>query len=152
MDQATQPLKKSSQKSASVSPSPIVPKPSRGLPLLAAARHADELTENRSLQVLAAMMAFSAGDFRARLPTDWSGVDGRIAEAFNRTIGNAARITDEAARLSTTVGKEGRLSQRMAARRGRWLGRAGRFAQHADRRPGAADHRHRPHHRRRGQG
>ncbi|MFC5499344.1 HAMP domain-containing protein [Caenimonas terrae] len=61
------------------------------------------------------MMAFAAGDFSARLPLDWSGTDGRIAEAFNQSIGNAERITIEAARLSSTVGKEGRLSQRMAA-------------------------------------
>ena len=61
--------------------------------------------EMRSRQVLAAMIAFSNGDFGSRLPSDWSGTDGRIAEAFNQTIRNAERITDEAARLSTTVGK-----------------------------------------------
>jgi HAMP domain-containing protein/signal transduction histidine kinase/DNA-binding response OmpR family regulator len=72
-------------------------------------------SEGRSRQILAAMMSFSDGEFTARLPADWSGTDGRIAEAFNRTIGNAGRITAEADRLRTTVGKEGRLSQRMAA-------------------------------------
>ncbi|MBA3773651.1 MAG: HAMP domain-containing protein [Ramlibacter sp.] len=61
------------------------------------------------------MKAFSSGDFDVRLPADWSGVDGRIAEAFNQAIGNADRVTGEVARLSTTVGKEGRLSQRMSA-------------------------------------
>ncbi|NPC57756.1 HAMP domain-containing protein [Caenimonas soli] len=61
------------------------------------------------------MMAFSAGDFRVRLPAGWSGTDGRIAEAFNHAISNAERVTGEVARLSTTVGKEGRLSQRMSA-------------------------------------
>jgi len=70
--------------------------------------------EARSLSLLAAMTAFLDGDFDARLPSDWSGTDGRIAEAFNRTIGNAQRVTREADRLRTTVGKEGRLSQRMA--------------------------------------
>ena len=74
-----------------------------------------DATDARSRQILAAMMAFSDGDFTTRLPADWSGTDGRIAEAFNRTIGNAQQITDEADRLRTTVGKEGRLSQRMAA-------------------------------------
>lgn len=71
--------------------------------------------EARSRQILAAMMSFSDGDFTARLPLDWSGTDGRISEAFNQTIGNAKRITLEAARLSNTAGKEGRLSQRMSA-------------------------------------
>ena len=74
-----------------------------------------DLAEERSRQILAALLAFSDGDFTTRLPTEWSGTDGRIAETFNHTIGNAARITDEAARLSTTVGKEGRLSQRMSS-------------------------------------
>ena len=71
-----------------------------------------EAAEARSRQVLAALMAFAAGDFNARLPAVWSGVDGRIAEAFNQSIANADRVTTEAARLSNTVGKEGRLTQR----------------------------------------
>ncbi|HEX2544557.1 MAG TPA: HAMP domain-containing protein, partial [Ramlibacter sp.] len=60
-------------------------------------------------------MSFAGGDFNVRLPADWSGVDSRIAEAFNHCISNAGRITTEAARLSNIVGKEGRLSQRISA-------------------------------------
>jgi HAMP domain-containing protein/CheY-like chemotaxis protein/signal transduction histidine kinase len=74
-----------------------------------------EAAEVRSRQVLAALMAFAAGDFSVRLPAEWSGTDARIAEAFNQSISNASRITTEAARLSNTVGKEGRLSQRISA-------------------------------------
>jgi HAMP domain-containing protein/signal transduction histidine kinase/DNA-binding response OmpR family regulator len=73
------------------------------------------LAEARSRQILAAMMALSDGDFKARLPSDWSGTDGRIAEAFNQAIRNAGHLTSEAERVRTTVGKEGRLSQRMSA-------------------------------------
>nr|WP_236599890.1 HAMP domain-containing protein [Ramlibacter alkalitolerans] len=65
--------------------------------------------------MLSALMAFAGGDFSVRLPSDWSGVDARIAEAFNQSISNADRITCEAARLSNTVGKEGRLTQRISA-------------------------------------
>ncbi|WP_460885576.1 HAMP domain-containing protein [Polaromonas eurypsychrophila] len=61
------------------------------------------------------MMALSDGDFQARLPSDWSGTDGRIAEAFNQAIRYAGHVTSEAERVRTTVGKEGRLSQRMSA-------------------------------------
>ena len=71
------------------------------------------LAEVHSRQVLAALMAFSGGNFATRLPADWAGTDGRIAEAFNQAIGHAELVTREAARLSMTVGKEGRLSQRM---------------------------------------
>ena len=74
-----------------------------------------EAAEARSRQVLAALMAFASGDFNIRLPAEWSGIDARIAEAFNQSIANADRITGEAARLSNTVGKEGRLTQRISA-------------------------------------
>ncbi len=74
----------------------------------------DGLDEARSRQILAAMLAFSDGDFGVRLPSDWAATAGRIAESFNRTIANAERITREASRLSATVGKEGRLAQRMS--------------------------------------
>ena len=39
-------------------------------------------------------LAFAGGDFSTRLPNDWSGVDARIAEAFNQSIANAERIVD----------------------------------------------------------
>jgi len=48
-----------------------------------------------------------------RLPVDWSGTDGGIAEAFNQALAREDRIAREVTRLSVTVGKEGRLKQRM---------------------------------------
>ena len=65
-------------------------------------------------QILAAMMAFRDGDFTVRLPVEWSGVDGRIAEVFNQTIAQEDRLFHEITRLSVTVGKEGRLKQRLS--------------------------------------
>jgi HAMP domain-containing protein/signal transduction histidine kinase/DNA-binding response OmpR family regulator len=73
------------------------------------------LEQHQARQILAAMMAFASGDFRVRLPTDWSHTEARIAECFNLSIANAQRVTMEADRLRTTVGQEGRLSQRMSA-------------------------------------
>jgi HAMP domain-containing protein/signal transduction histidine kinase/DNA-binding response OmpR family regulator len=67
----------------------------------------------RSRQVLAALSAFRDGDFSVRLPSDWDGVDGQIAAAFNQITAQEARIATEVARLSATVGKEGRLKHRM---------------------------------------
>jgi HAMP domain-containing protein/signal transduction histidine kinase/DNA-binding response OmpR family regulator len=67
----------------------------------------------RSRQLLTAMMAFRDGDFSVRLPADWPGMDGRVAEAFNQSLAHEGRISREVARLSVTVGKEGRLKQRM---------------------------------------
>ena len=60
------------------------------------------------------MVAFREGDFSVRLPTDWAGVEGRVAEAFNQTIAQEDRIAQEISRVSVLVGKEGRLKRRMA--------------------------------------
>ncbi|MES2184080.1 MAG: HAMP domain-containing protein [Pseudomonadota bacterium] len=64
--------------------------------------------------MLAAMIAYRNGDFSARLPIDWPDTDGRFAEAFNDTIGQTDRTSGEVHRLSATVGKDGRLTQRMS--------------------------------------
>ncbi|CAM5796716.1 HAMP domain-containing protein [Rhizobacter fulvus] len=68
----------------------------------------------RSRQILLALTAFRDGEFAVRLPADWDGIDGQIATAFNQTIAHEARIAAEVARLSASVGKEGRLKQRMS--------------------------------------
>ena len=73
-----------------------------------------ETSVARARQLLTAMVAFRDGNFSVRLPADWEGVEGRIAEAFNQTIDHEDRISREVTRLSTTVGKEGRLKQRMS--------------------------------------
>ncbi len=74
----------------------------------------EDAAEVRSRQLLAAVMAFRDGDFSMRLPIDWVGTDGRIAEAFNQIIAYEMRHTGEVRRLSVAVGKEGRLKQRMS--------------------------------------
>ena len=79
-----------------------------------APKSADHSADSHSRQLLAAMVALRDGDFSMRLPVDWEGTDGRIAEAFNHAMGHEDRITREAKRLRITVGKEGRLKQRMS--------------------------------------
>ncbi|HEX3314172.1 MAG TPA: HAMP domain-containing protein, partial [Gemmataceae bacterium] len=64
--------------------------------------------------ILTAMLSFREGNFSVRLPMEWSGIDGRIAEAFNQTITHEERMSSEINRLSVTVGKEGRLQQRLS--------------------------------------
>src|SRR5271168_3494520 len=71
-------------------------------------------SEARSQMLLAAMLAFRDGDFSWRLPSDWADAEGRIAEAFNQTIAQEDRIAREVERLSLTVGRDGRLKQRMS--------------------------------------
>jgi len=63
-------------------------------------------------QLLAALMAFKRGDFSARLPEDWTGVSGKIADTFNTLIETNERMTRELERIGRVVGKEGRITQR----------------------------------------
>src|SRR5215467_13066172 len=70
--------------------------------------------ETRSRRILAVMVAFRDGNFSVRLPSDWEGIDGRIAAAFNQAISHEDHLSREMARLSRTVGREGRLKQRMS--------------------------------------
>ncbi|HXC39175.1 MAG TPA: HAMP domain-containing protein, partial [Burkholderiales bacterium] len=64
--------------------------------------------------ILAALESFRDGDFSVRLPSHWSDVEGRIAAAFNSAIARKQSISSEVFRLSSAVGKEGRLRQRMS--------------------------------------
>jgi HAMP domain-containing protein/CheY-like chemotaxis protein/signal transduction histidine kinase len=74
----------------------------------------DDSPEARSRLMLAAMIAFRDGNFSVRLPADWDGPEQRMAEAFNQAIALEDRIAREVTRLSASVGKEGRLQQRMS--------------------------------------
>jgi HAMP domain-containing protein/signal transduction histidine kinase len=63
-------------------------------------------------QLLAGLMAFKRGDFSARLPENWTGVPGKIADTFNAVIEANERMTRELERIGRVVGKEGRIAQR----------------------------------------
>src|SRR4029453_14005115 len=73
-------------------------------------------------QLLNGLLALRAGDFSYRLPTDLTGVDGKLADTFNDVVAMNQRMAEELARISRVVGKEGRLSQRAGVGdvRGSW--------------------------------
>src|SRR5919202_1575098 len=77
---------------------------------------ADTLTADAAFakQLLSAMLAFRDGDFGVRLPSDVTGVNGKIADAFNEIVAVRDRRARETKRVSHAVGKEGKLKQRMA--------------------------------------
>src|SRR5437762_1267900 len=85
-------------------------------PIVAAARQRNRATSNGtdfdSGQLLSALMAFKRGDFSARLPEDWTGVPGKIADTFNAVIERNERMARELERIGCVVGKEGRITQR----------------------------------------
>src|SRR5260370_10550055 len=69
-------------------------------------------TQLDAKQLLAALMSFKRGDFSARLPDDWTGVAGKIADTFNDVITTNQRMTRELERIGRVGGKEGRITQR----------------------------------------
>ena len=63
-------------------------------------------------QLLAALHSLRDGDFSVRLPSDWIGVQGKIADAFNDIAGANDRMARELERVGRVVGKEGKIRQR----------------------------------------
>ena len=83
--------------------------------------------ENRldSRKLLQVLTAVKRGDFSARLPDDWTGIDGKIADTLNDIIELMADNTAEIEQVSRAVGKEGKLAQRAAVptAKGAWKSR-----------------------------
>jgi HAMP domain-containing protein len=77
-------------------------------------------------QLLAALRAVRQGDFGVRLPRNKTGLAGEIAEAFNDLVELNERTSSELKRVSTVVGRDGRIGQRVSlgAVTGAWAGNA----------------------------
>ncbi|HEY1816038.1 MAG TPA: response regulator [Kofleriaceae bacterium] len=58
-------------------------------------------------------MRFRDGDFSARMPSDLTGIDGKIADVVNDLLAVSERRSAETARVCRVVGKEGKLKERM---------------------------------------
>jgi signal transduction histidine kinase/CheY-like chemotaxis protein/HAMP domain-containing protein len=76
-------------------------------------RPADELDQAVLLTTLADV---KNGDFSVRMPVGWTGVAGKIADTLNDVIAANQTLGAELARVTLAVGKEGKLSQRVALR------------------------------------
>ncbi len=77
--------------------------------------------------LLAALTALKRGDFSARLPADWRGLSGRIADAFNEVVELNDSLAAELERVSRVVGKEGKTADRASLGRvsGAWAASVG---------------------------
>jgi HAMP domain-containing protein/CheY-like chemotaxis protein len=62
--------------------------------------------------LLATLMALKKGDFTARMPSDWTGVSGKIADTLNDIIETKEKMVKAVTEVSRVVGREGRLTQR----------------------------------------
>jgi CheY-like chemotaxis protein/HAMP domain-containing protein/GAF domain-containing protein len=69
----------------------------------------DQLDVKLLLQTL---MALKKGDFSARMPSDLTGVAGKIADTLNEIIETKEKMVHVVTEVSRVVGREGRLSQR----------------------------------------
>ena len=63
--------------------------------------------------LLHALTALRKGQADVRLPLEWTGVAGKVADAFNEVVEMNELMAAELGRLSKSVGKEGKLSQRL---------------------------------------
>ncbi len=68
--------------------------------------------ENLSV-ILAGLQTMRDGDFSVRLPGDWTGLAGKIADTFNDIVTANHQISRELRRVGQAVGKEGRTRERM---------------------------------------
>ncbi|HEU4428645.1 MAG TPA: HAMP domain-containing protein, partial [Myxococcota bacterium] len=73
-------------------------------------------------QLLRALESVRDGDFSVRLPVEWTGLLGRVADRFNEIVAFNEEMANELARMAQVLGKEGKLSRRLriARTRGAW--------------------------------
>jgi hypothetical protein len=62
--------------------------------------------------LLNALTALKKGNSSVRLPVEWSGLPGKVADAFNEVVELNERMAKELERLSRVVGREGKIGQR----------------------------------------
>jgi HAMP domain-containing protein/signal transduction histidine kinase/ActR/RegA family two-component response regulator len=71
-----------------------------------------EPAANTNKILLNALARLKSGDFSVRLPLDWIGIAGKVADTFNDVVVLNQRMSRELARLRKSVGSEGRINQR----------------------------------------
>ncbi len=68
------------------------------------------------------LQAMRDGDFSVRLPGDWTGLGGKIADTFNEIVATNQSMAQELKRVGQVVGKEGKTLERARVnqQRGAW--------------------------------
>ena len=73
---------------------------------------AEVVAANMSV-ILASLQTMRDGDFSVRLPGNWTGLAGKIADTFNDIVAANQQMAKELKRVGQVVGKEGRTRERM---------------------------------------
>src|SRR5512145_554750 len=63
-------------------------------------------------KLLRCLTAVQQGEFSVRLPSDWIGIEGKIADTFNDIVVGNEKMSKELRRVCHAVGKQGRIGQR----------------------------------------
>jgi signal transduction histidine kinase/HAMP domain-containing protein/ActR/RegA family two-component response regulator len=74
---------------------------------------ADQTDQVDEAVLLAVLADLERGDFSVRMPLEWTGIAGKIADRLNNVIAANETLGSELAKVSRVVGKEGKLSQRL---------------------------------------
>ncbi|MCR6632157.1 MAG: methyl-accepting chemotaxis protein [Magnetospirillum sp.] len=72
--------------------------------------------------LLTVLAAVERGDFSQRMPEDWTGIAGKVADTLNRIIDTADRTIAETSRACEAVGRDGHFSDRLRSvgAHGKW--------------------------------
>src|SRR5688572_12476127 len=80
----------------------------------AAHPHQNGSAEGAELRELLAILgAVRGGDFSVRLPGDWDGLWGKVADTFNDIVASNERMSQQLDRVGQVVGREGKTKQRV---------------------------------------
>jgi HAMP domain-containing protein/CheY-like chemotaxis protein/signal transduction histidine kinase len=83
------------------------------------------LSNDNSLDMrvlLAVLTAYRNGDFSVRMPADWTGLPGKVADMLNEVIDMSSTTVAEFERVERLVGKQGKIEERieLPMMRGSW--------------------------------
>src|SRR5437667_902038 len=70
------------------------------------------VTSSEFRVLLSGLQAMRDGDFSVRLPGDWTGLEGKIADTFNEIVATNQKMAQELQRVGQVVGKEGKTRER----------------------------------------
>src|SRR5207249_3514428 len=93
---------------------PSAPAPENATAPSPSGSHGDQKNGFDTRELLRVLLATRNGDFSVRLPSDWAGIDGKIADAFNDIMLANQTMAGELERVSRAVGREGKIRQRAA--------------------------------------
>src|SRR3982751_2094449 len=74
-----------------------------------------ELSQDEFMKrLVTALDAVRDGDFTETLPSNWTGLEGKVADSLNNIANRMSRFNTSLLRLRRQVGEEGKIGERLA--------------------------------------